>query len=219
MFLRLLLTTALSMHCFVLVGCGGNNSSTSTPPVGDEVTVKIQGSEGDKPQSTKSDDLQGTDGDDRLFGGDGNDDIKGGSGNDYIVGNAGGDKLFGEAGADRIFGRDGNDRMFGGGGNDYMKGGSGDDTLSGDGGFDTLFGEGGADTFLFKGNWRRDKVADFENGVDRLGLSSQGLSGFSDLTIVQDGTTVIVSITGDTNNDIRLENTDIADIDAADFSF
>ncbi|MEL6753226.1 MAG: hypothetical protein AAFO57_04310, partial [Pseudomonadota bacterium] len=103
----------------------------------------------------------------------------------------------------------------------------GNDTLDGGAGFDTMFGGAGADTFVFSGNWRRDTIADWTDGEDTLDLSALGLRGagetdadaFAKLTLVQDGTTAIISVTGDTRNDIRLSNTDISTLDAADFLF
>ena len=79
--------------------------------------------------------------------------------------------------------------------------------------------------FAFSGNWRRDTVADFENGVDKLDLSALGLKGagesdadaFAKLTLVQDGSTTIITVTGDTRNDIRLSYTNTSEIDVSDF--
>ncbi|MEL6662579.1 MAG: type I secretion C-terminal target domain-containing protein, partial [Pseudomonadota bacterium] len=110
---------------------------------------------------------------------------------------------------------------------DVMLADSGNDTLDGGAGFDTLFGGSGSDTFVFSGNWRRDTVADWTDGEDTLDLSALGLKGagesdadaFAKLTLVQDGATAIISVTGDTRNDIRLSNTEVSTLDAGDFLF
>ena len=176
---------------------------------------------------TGNDNLRGRDGDDFLYGGDGADYILGDAGDDFLVGNNDNDFLSGGVGNDNLRGRDGSDRLAGGAGNDYMVGGAGDDDLNGGGDFDTLIGGDGADRFVFEGNWRRDTVGDWTDGEDTIDLSALGLIGdgesdagaFAKLTLVQDGTTAIISVTGDTSNDIRLSNTDISTLDASDFLF
>ncbi|MEL6662578.1 MAG: calcium-binding protein [Pseudomonadota bacterium] len=173
------------------------------------------------------DTLIGGAGNDRFFGMDDNDTLLGGDGEDFLIGNAGDDLVSGDAGNDNLRGRDGDDSLFGGGGNDFITGGTGDDILSGDGGFDTLVGEAGADVFVFAGDWRRDTVSDWTDGEDLINLASLGLKqagetdadAFAKLTFVQDGTTAIISVTGDTRNDIRLSNTDVSLLDETDFVF
>jgi len=68
----------------------------------------------------------------------------GGSARDYLVGNAVGNVL---------------------------SGGGGDDVLDGLGGDDTLIGGSGADEFRFTTLGGKDKIADFESGVDKINLS------------------------------------------------
>lgn len=173
------------------------------------------------------DTLVGGAGNDRFFGMDDDDTLSGGDGEDFLIGNAGNDLVFGDAGNDNLRGRDGADSLFGGDGNDFITGGAGSDLLSGDGGFDTLVGDAGADTFVFSGDWRRDTVSDWSDGEDVIDLSALGLKqagesdadAFAKLTLVQDGSTAIISVTGDTRNDIRLSNTDVSTLDAADFLF
>ncbi|MFC7292312.1 calcium-binding protein [Hirschia litorea] len=164
-----------------------------------------------------NDNLQGREGNDRIFGGLGDDYMKGGTGDDYLVGEAGNDALYGEDGNDSMHGRDGDDRLNGGGGNDYMKGGDGNDILDGGDKFDSLYGEAGVDTFVFAGNWRHDKVQDWEEG-ETLDMSSQGID-FSNLTVAQSGDDTVINITGDSYNSITLIGIDADTIDAGDFYF
>ena len=89
-------------------------------------------------------------------------DLMGGSGN---TGEAAGDvrvsieRLEGSYHADDLRGDEGDNRLFGVGGADVLYGRGGDDELK---------GGGGADAFHFKRGYDRDRVADFENNVDRL---------------------------------------------------
>ena len=118
---------------------------------------------------TAKNEIDGTDGDDRLIGtrgddvitcgagndrvdggggddiircGDGKDIIRGGSGRDRIDGGAGGDKVAGESGNDRINGGAGKDKLSGNSGNDTLIGGPGRDILRGGSGRDRLVGPG-----------------------------------------------------------------------------
>ncbi|MFN4201853.1 MAG: calcium-binding protein [Tabrizicola sp.] len=147
-----------------------------------------------------NDSLYGGDGDDTLSGGPGADLLVGGGGMDtasyadatagVVVdlarpitnrGDARGDiyigieALIGSGFADNLSGDASNNRIRGGAGNDTLSGRSGDDWLDGGAGDDWLFGGTGADTFVFSGG--RDIVHDFENGVDRILLSSQLWNG------------------------------------------
>ena len=95
--------------------------------------------------------LNGFEGNDRLFGGSNNETLSGGSGNDFVFALGGDDWLFGDDGNDYLFGDVGNDFIFGGLGKDKLYGGSGNDTLRGGEGtaIDILKGEHGSDTYLF----------------------------------------------------------------------
>jgi Ca2+-binding RTX toxin-like protein len=128
-----------------------------------------------------NDKLKGDAGIDRLEGGAGNDVLAGGAGNDVLAGGADNDKLLGDAGDDFLYGGDGvdvlkggdgNDTLQGDGGNDVLRGGAGNDILQGLLGDDKLYGDAGADTFLFQGGvFGKDKIKDFEFGVDTLDMS------------------------------------------------
>jgi subtilisin family serine protease len=102
-----------------------------------------------------------------------------GDGKNKVTGNAldneihamrGNDKIRAGDGADVAYGDDGDDVVGGGGGHDTLWGGGGDDKLIGNTGNDRLAGGTGADTFVFKANFSKDKIMDFEDNVDTLKL-------------------------------------------------
>lgn len=128
----------------------------------------------------------------------GNDKLYGGAFNDHLTGRAGNDELFGYGETDLLEGGKGNDKLYGGGGNDTLKGddgadlldasigddvlsgGTGNDTLIGGSGYDELSGGAGTDRFVFKTRFdsprdpisnQKDRIFDFQNGVDKLDLS------------------------------------------------
>jgi len=118
----------------------------------------------------QNDTLRGGAGDDVLLGDEGNDMLAGGLDDDTLNGGIGFDQLYGNAGDDTLSGDSNNDRLAGGAGDDILIGGSGADLLS---------GGAGADVFLFAvashiGNApnTRDRIADFQSGVDKIDLSS-----------------------------------------------
>ena len=89
------------------------------------------------------------------------------------------------------------------------------DGASGD---DTLTGAAGADTFVFDSNHGNVVVTDFTDGEDLIDLSPiSGISGFQDLTITADGSAAVIDLTAHGGGTIRLENFDVADLDAEDF--
>lgn len=83
--------------------------------------------------------------------------------------------ITGTAGRDQIWGSDGGaDMIFGGAEADTLWGMGGDDILDGGAGADTLYGGAGADVFVFAADGERDRIGDFELGVDRIDLSAMG---------------------------------------------
>ncbi|MEL7165879.1 MAG: hypothetical protein AAGL96_10455 [Pseudomonadota bacterium] len=130
----------------------------------------LYGSEG-------SDELTGGTGDDYVSGGTGFDVLYGNSGNDSLYGNQGNDFLSGGSGDDALYGATGNDILYGRSGNDDLFGNQGNDTLDGGSGSDVLQGGSLADTFVFEVDHGRDKITDFEVGVDILQLSSALVAG------------------------------------------
>ena len=91
----------------------------------------------------------------------------------------GADELFGTSGADTIDALGGNDILFGFAGGDTLDGGSGDDVLVGGLGRDFLTGGLGADHFRLDSfqdsqGSARDRINDFQQGVDKIDLSALG---------------------------------------------
>ena len=162
--------------------------------------------------------LYGNEGADDLIGGSGNDILRGGVARDTLDGGIGDDTLFGDGGDDTLLGREGLDTLIGGNGSDTIDGGGGNDALSGGAGFDVLTGGTGDDVFVFSGSgFDNDRVTDFENGSDLIEFAANtGITQFSDLTIEQRFDDVLI-ITSAGN--VRLENTDISEIDESDFLF
>ena len=79
--------------------------------------------------------------------------------------------LWGNENSDRLTGGRGNDWLVGDHGEDFLIGGSGQDVLDGGTQSDSLEGGGGADVFVLTANGGSDLVADFEPGVDVIGLA------------------------------------------------
>lgn len=122
--------------------------------------------------------------DDVFSGWAGDDVLRGGGGDDQLdgdipgFGDAGNDEIYGDAGSDTITGAGGNDILYGGSDADRLSGDDGDDTLIGGEGADELWGGSGADVFVFAPGdvglayALRDKIEDFEVGIDRIDLSA-----------------------------------------------
>jgi len=148
---------------------------------------------------TRGDDVvTGGDYDDVFDGWNGNDIIRGGGGDDVLGGDLpgpglgdgevygfpGDDQVYGDAGSDVINGHRGDDLLFGGEGDDWLSGDEGDDVLDGGEGADELSGGSGADIFVFAPGdlgfsfATRDKIHDYEMGLDQLDLTA-----FADATI------------------------------------
>lgn len=176
-----------------------------------------------------NDGISGDAGNDRLFGGLGDDTLDGGAGADTVVfgGTAAirADLQSGVAtgeGTDRLFGIE---HLIGAGGNDVLAGnalangligGAGNDQLVGRGGNDLLTGGAGADRFVFA-NWEgADRIADFQDGADRI-LIAGPTTGFADLTITNTAGGALVDWHGGTT--ILLSGINAAQLSAADFIF
>lgn len=166
-----------------------------------------------------NDTLSGADQADNLYGDAGDDYLNGGLAIDMLDGGFGNDTLEGGGGNDTLFGGEGNDQLLGQDGDDVLDGGSGLDRLNGGEGFDVLTGGSGADWFILTGpNFDNDRITDFEDGVDQIVFrASTGITSMADFNDMrQAGSDVVIET--DAGN-VRIENTDIADIDAADFIF
>lgn len=104
------------------------------------------------------------------------------SGADRVVLSSGADWFRGHRGNDTMFGGSGRDTLLGDDGADFLDGGKGNDRLEGGRGFDVLTGGDGADTFVLAAIPGRDRIKDFNNGIDKIEIRS-GADSFDDLTI------------------------------------
>ena len=157
---------------------------------------------------------------DRVFGGEGDDRLEGGGDSDDLYGEEGNDSLLGGTGHDRLLGGTGHDRLFGGEGDDRLDGGSGQDLLLGGEGDDRLTGGAGTDTFVFTPDHGTDTIVDFTDGEDTIDLSAfAGITGFGDLQVTADEAAAVIDLTSYGGGTVRLEDTDVSDLDAADFVF
>jgi Ca2+-binding RTX toxin-like protein len=129
-----------------------------------------------------------------IRGNSANNTLEGGPGADRISGLQGNDTLRGLDGNDVLKGGSGNDRLEGGNGNDNLQGGDNDDSLDGGEGNDTLAGGVGADTFVLQFKQGSTIIRDFEDGVDKLGLSA-GLRA-RNIQLEQRGSSTVVSLKG-----------------------
>ena len=86
----------------------------------------------------------------------------------YSIPNA----MYGFAGNDKLIGGAAADFLFGGAGNDILVGGPGNDTLTGGTG-----GLNNADQFRLATNTGTDKITDFVQGTDKIGLLEGTVSG------------------------------------------
>jgi len=102
--------------------------------------------------------------------------------------------MIGQGSADALTGTTKNDLIWGNGGNDTLSGGGGDDVLAGGDGRDVLIGGAGADTFVFKRDFLRDEVRDFDLSMDRLDISDWGrIYDASSLTVSERSDGAILS--------------------------
>lgn len=120
------------------------------------------------------------DGNDYARGGRFADDVLGGQGADEIEGFGGDDVLRGGTEDDIVRGGSGNDSVAGGDGNDRVNGGAGEDLINGGLGKDIQTGGTGVDTFRFIRTYDslagadRDRIRDFEVGIDKIDLVEIG---------------------------------------------
>ena len=136
-----------------------------------------------------------------------------------LVGGAGADVLLAGDGNDTIYADAGDDLLSGGAGDDALIGSEGSDTLEGGAGQDFLSGGADADVFVFADGFGEDVVADFEDGVDLLDVSSMSLvSTISDLTITTGGGHTYIHVDGHPGNFVTLANF-AGQIHADDFIF
>lgn len=134
--------------------------------------------------------------------------------NDWIGGDDNNNMLDGRGGNDTLLGRAGDDVLIGDAGNDKLDGGFGNDVLTGGAGFDK---------FIFRGNFGRDVITDFNanNGREDINLSGvAAITGFADLMrnhASQVGADVVID--AGNGNEIQLLNVLLSDLDKSDFIF
>nr|WP_314087988.1 calcium-binding protein [uncultured Shinella sp.] len=106
-----------------------------------------------------------------------------------------GDDTF-RAGSDGAWvdGGSGNDKLYGGGGQNTLLGGAGNDRLYGGTGINRLSGGADADVFIAAKriagveNDSQNTIADFARGVDKIDISSYGVSSFRQLQFILEAT-------------------------------
>jgi VCBS repeat-containing protein len=143
-------------------------------------------------------------GDDRFTGTGADEIVTGDRGDDTLSGLAGSDRLYGGNGEDMLFGGIGWDLLLGGNSADVLDGGEGADVLIGGRGDDILFGGLGADLFSFDSlRGERDRIGDFELGIDSIHLSggisivrSAEAGGSTTLSLSSGGSIVLTGVTG-----------------------
>ncbi|MBV9079042.1 MAG: Hint domain-containing protein [Methylobacteriaceae bacterium] len=141
--------------------------------------------------------LDGGQGDDVLSGGAGDDVLSGGAGDDELTGGAGADELDGGQGDDVLKGGAGDDELSGGAGDDELSGGAGDDVLDGGTGDDVITTGSGNDVVQVSEGFGNLTITDFDPTKDQLDLTAlTGVGSLSDLTIVQNGDAVEISVAG-----------------------
>ena len=159
----------------------------------------------------KSNNYQGTLGEDHISGRQGKDVIRGLDGADELFGGSGRDRLYGGDGMDWLNGGRGRDWLDGGNGNDTLKGGTGRDILIGGQGQDIMTGGHGRDTFVFQasdeGAEEVDTITDFRNN-DRIQLAD-------DMQIVE---VAVANIGGGADIDTVLKLSSGASVQLLDFS-
>jgi Ca2+-binding RTX toxin-like protein len=146
--------------------------------------------------------LEATDGVDNLTGAAGDEVFDGLGGNDRILGLDGNDRLVGGLGNDFLDGGNGNDFLDGGNGKDQLLGGEGRDTLVGGAQGDVLRGQGSKDIFVLQKGAGQDRILDYRDRTDKLGLP-RGISfGSLDIvdqrrnTLIKTGNDVLAVLTG-----------------------
>ncbi|MDE4060655.1 MAG: calcium-binding protein [Pseudophaeobacter sp. bin_em_oilr2.035] len=165
---------------------------------------------------SQNDVLRGDGGDDHLFGNKGSDRLFGDEGDDHLKGHGGGDDLNGGSGNDMLKGHRGDDMLNGGAGRDMLKGHSGDDVLTGGNGRDVLTGGAGWDEFVYTDMREgRDRITDFEDGIDLISLNTLGMD-FADLSISDAARGARVEFG---NTSILLEGVMADQLDQSDFIF
>lgn len=113
----------------------------------------------------------------------------------------------------------GNDDLEGGSGNDTLLGGTGRDILEGGSGNDILTGGAGVDFFEFERGDGRDRITDFQNGLDRIDLDDFSRAQVGQIIngARQQGSDLVLTL--DANTTITIEDIQRSQLDLGDFTF
>lgn len=120
---------------------------------------------------------------------------------------------------ENAFGGDGSDIITGNFGKNRLKGNAGEDILDGLAGKDFLVGGADADQFVFGDGYGKDRIKDFQHGVDRIDLSATDLTSFDDVLAISSQHRSNVFITVDAGDILILKNIHLSDLDQFDFLF
>lgn len=117
-------------------------------------------------------------------------------------------------------GNNSRNRLDGNSGNNHLSGNAGRDHLDGHAGNDLMTGGTGNDTFVFTTGAGRDRISDFEKGIDHIDLRGwDAITSFADLKAhhaTDTGTNLMIQAGPDR---LTLTAVDLADLHASDFSF
>jgi glycerophosphoryl diester phosphodiesterase len=183
----------------------GSDSSVSTADGDDQIFIgqnspaqntSVNGGNGDDLvvviEASGSNNLFGAAGADTLTVIEGSRQLSfGGSGKDTLTSNGSHNRLYGGSGDDKLFSNV-DDSIFGGDGDDIL--------FAGQQGSNSLSGGGGADQFwIVNASLPTSKniVTDFAISIDKIGLGGIGVTQFSALTLLQQGSDTLVK-TGNT---------------------
>ena len=112
--------------------------------------------------------------------------------------------------------------MSGGADDDTLNGGAGDDELHGGTGDDILEGDGDDDTFFIQPGNGYDYIVDFEdtNNDEKIDLADfESIETYEQLSMLmrQQGTSVVIDLSGHGGGNVTLQDVTMTDLDALDF--
>ena len=154
--------------------------------------------------------------------------IEGNGGDNQLNGTDNDDTILGKGGADRLEGRGDDDKLDGGKGKDQLFGNDDDDVLDGGNGNDRMTGGGDDDRFVFR--FGHDVITDFGPGNDDdddddddgdvIDLRDMpGINSFGDIRDVAQNKGGDVVLRFSTDNQLRIEDFKVGQLDNNDFLF
>lgn len=117
-------------------------------------------------------------------------------------------------------GNDENNILTGNKGSNTLTGGQGDDEITGGKGDDAMSGDDGSDMFIFNKGDDHDIIVGFVDGDDTIQLGGfEGVTNFEELQVemFKNDNDVWIELGG--GDRLIIQNTDLGDLDASDFSF